>query len=671
MKSKKILFLTILVMAGMFFSGLTVNAAKAIKAPEISKFVTTKNSVKISWKTAKNKSVSYVYRKDTTGEYKKIATLASDIKTYTDKNVTKNNRYSYKIAEKVGKKTYWSKVRNVTPIEIAAPKLNYLKTYSKGKTTFAKLQWTAKKGETYYVYRKEVGGSWKKITQLKAETQLAHYTDSFLKPNTEYTYTCKVVKKIGKILYKYGNYEAGITTLREKPNVTADCQNLKATLNWDAVPRANVYKIYRKTTLTGSYKLIGETDSTNYTDYYVNSVVKAADKKYLCANTFVDPSVNPFVYTVRAVKTTETNESYSDYLIDGDFHIETPSIVSIDKPTESTARYEWSNLPNAKEYLLYSGYINDEGLLRWKRTGTVKRNSNSTRLSATVKVDSTHTFFTVKAKFIKNGKTVYSAYDKGFDIANRQYQTNNILFLGDSITFGSPYKGETTKEVFSYPWRVQQLTGVQMYNPSIPGATYAYNERTNRHRLIVDVAEKILRGKTPTDALHPNSQTFKDFDVVVLAAGTNDYSDNTVFGDLNSTNIREFNGAVNQIMKWIEMGNEQRVAEGLAPTKVVFVEMFYSDRTKQYTELTNRFETKNDIGLTLTDYQNNYNQLIDKYEDEGFDIYRFDTTEFVDSDSCPYVTSDNLHMSRYTYTQIGNAMTKFLIENNIITKKGK
>ncbi|MDQ9826320.1 hypothetical protein RFZ44_23780, partial [Acinetobacter sp. 163] len=76
-------------------------------------------------------------------------------------------------------------------------------------------------------------------------------------------------------------------------------------------------------------------------------------------------------------------------------------------------------------------------------------------------------------------------------------------------------------------------------------------------------------------------------------------------------------------MSWIKEGSDQRVAEGKKPIKVVFVEMFYSDRTKVYSQLTNRFETKNDIGLTLTDYQNNYNKLIEKYKNEGFDVYQF------------------------------------------------
>lgn len=234
------------------------------------------------------------------------------------------------------------------------------------------------------------------------------------------------------------------------------------------------------------------------------------------------------------------------------------------------------------------------------------------------------------------------------------------------IGIGSPYKGKNTVEVFSYPWRVQQLTGVKMYNPSIPGATYAYKNDKSRDRLVKDVAVPMNEGKTPYKALHENSQTYKDFDIVVLAAGTNDYSDNIKLGNINSIDRTEFNGALNEIMGYIKAASEERVQEGKQPSKVVFVDLFFSNRTKVFAEITNRFVTYNDIGLTLTDYQNNLNDMIEKYKSEGIDICQFHTAQFVDENTCATNTSDNLHMTRYTYSQIGNDLSGFLINNNIL-----
>lgn len=642
-------------------------ASKNAKAPTITKVITTDRYVKLSWKngTQKRTSSHYIYRKTGRGSYKRIAKVGKKTKSYVDRDITAGKSYYYKVSNKCSFGNYKSDRCKVTPMKIAAPKLNYVKRYSKNNKEYAKLSWQSKSGKQYYVYRKTSGSKWKKIATVKSAGKYSYYTDKNLRVGTNYIYTCKEVRKVNKILYRYGNYEKGISTIKGKPSVSVDCQNLKATVTWDGVSGANKYKIYRKIGNNGSYRLIGETSGTSYTDIYKLSAVKADEKKWLCANTFVDPSINPFVYTVRAVNVSSGEESYSDYLKDGDFHIETPSIVSVKIDSGNKATYEWSTLKNAKEYYLYTGDYDAQGVFHWNRVAEV-RGENTTRQTATVQVDPNQTYFTVMAKFEKDGKTIYSPYDEDFTIKNRKYSNQNILYIGDSITFGSPYKGVTTREVFSYPWRVQQLTGAQIYNPSIPGATYAYNERENRDRMVTDVAEKISKGKTPKKALHENTQTYKDFDVVVMAAGTNDYSDNTGFGGLNSTNIREFNGAVNQIMSWIKEGSEQRVAEGKKPIKVVFVELFYSDRTKDYTKLTNRFVTKNELGLTLIDYQKNYDALIEKYENEGFDIYKFDTTRFVDESTCPYVTSDNLHMSRYTYTQIGNELAKFMIDNGVI-----
>ena len=309
--------------------------------------------------------------------------------------------------------------------------------------------------------------------------------------------------------------------------------------------------------------------------------------------------------------------------------------------------------------------MKDDNGVHWTEVKEVKHKS-ATRQKETITVNADHTYYTIKAKFVRDGKTVYSDFDQNFTIENRNYQDKNILYIGDSITFGSPYKGATTVEVFSYPWRVQQLTGVKMYNPSIPGATYAYKDDKCRDRLVEDVAVPMNEGRTPYKALHENKQTYKDFDIVIMAAGTNDYADSIKLGDKDSTDRTEFNGALNEIMGYIDAASEERVQEGKEPIKVVFVDLFYSNRTNIYSELTNRFITPNGIGLTLTDYQNNLNDMIEKYKSEGVDIYQFHTSRFVTEDTCDTNTSDNLHMTRYTYTQIGNELSEFLIKNDII-----
>ncbi|MCC2864710.1 hypothetical protein LK494_02100 [Anaerovorax odorimutans] len=717
MKHKKVKVLILMLLISVFvFASITPAYAaksKSSRTPVISKIVSTKSSVKVSWKKAKGTSKYYIYKKTAKGKYKKVATLSKKKSTYTDKKVVAGKKYAYRIVSRTKSRTYTSKSRSVTPVRIKAPQLQTLKRYTTDNKERTNISWKSVKGYSYDVLRRTGNGAYTKIASVKAKSSECSYTDKNINKNKNYTYTVKPIRKVGKILYKYGDYDSrGISTLLDKPKVNVDFTNLHATITWDGVEGAEGYKVYRKNSLNGDYRAIATVKAGNgtYKDVYRQSFTTAAEKDLLNSEYFLDPAHNGIVYTVRAYSDDGSKRSYSNYDKDGYFELTTPSIVDVTKNSSSKATIEWSTVKNAKNYYLYTGYNDASGSRHWQRITSVKHKSG-TRQKATIDVNPDHPFFTVKAMSVRNGETIYSSYDKGFDISDRNYGNTNILYIGDSITFGSPYKGATTKEVFSYPWRVNQLTGVQYYNPSIPGATYAYKESTSRFRLLTDVAEKMEKGETPKEALYPNSQKYEDFDVVIMAAGTNDYLDNTELGDLDSNywqnskddsnkeedqnkqdeennqdkqgdqqkqDIRDnpesktFNGAINQIMTWIKEGSDKRVAKGKSPIKVVFVDLFYSDRTHDYAQLTNRFVTKNKIDLTLTDYQNDIDQLVKKYQNDpnyGLDIKQFSTAEFVTQSTCPYVTSDNLHMTRFTYTQIGNKLSKFLINEQIIVRK--
>ena len=67
--------------------------------------------------------------------------------------------------------------------------------------------------------------------------------------------------------------------------------------------------------------------------------------------------------------------------------------------------------------------------------------------------------------------------------------------------------------------------------------------------------------------------------------------------------IRTFDGAYNQIYKWIEEASLKRVMDGKSAIKVVSVGLFYSERTQHYINIVNRNVTKNKYGYTLLDYQ--------------------------------------------------------------------
>ena len=659
-----------------YASSKYIKRNKLSTGPVINKFITTTSYVKIFWKEAKHASIYEIHRKEESGKYKKIATVNDNILQYVDKKIKVGKSYTYKIVSRNGNKRYESIGRKVTPIKIAAPKLKHVKRYTSSGHEKVQFNWQAKKGAQYYVYKKTVNGSWNKLATVNATSSIGTYTDNNIEAGVDYIYTAKEVRKIGEILYKYSEYDSGIMTIANKAeNIKVDAGTLNAKVTWDKVDGATSYKVYRKIGRTGDYRLLATVKNNEFTDVYYNNAKTDNEKSYLCATYFTDPSINPYVYTVRAFNNNRGKESYSDYYRDGDFHIENPAIISVKKNDDNTATYEWSNPVNPVGYILYSGIADESGKVNWTKVSEVSRKSGG-RLKATVEVDPSHDYFTIQAKYEKEGQYVYSEYDEGYTIKNKKYSDNNILYLGDSITYGSPYKtAGATKEVYSYPYRVQQLTGVNTCNPSIPGSTWCSDPYDKfRYSMTKDVADQIAQGKSVSsrvpenETVHKNTdgKTFADFDVVVLAAGTNDYSSITQLGDLNSTNDVEFNGALNKIMNYIQEANVIRKEAQKDPIKVVFVELFYSDRTEPMHKITNRFVTKNAIGLTLVDYQNCLNAQAAKWRENGLDVYNFDTTKFVDETTCKYNTSDNLHMNRFTYTQIGNELAQFMIDNNII-----
>jgi hypothetical protein len=282
---------------------------------------------------------------------------------------------------------------------------------------------------------------------------------------------------------------------------------------------------------------------------------------------------------------------------------------------------------------------------------------------------------------------VFSEFDKGFTLKN--YDENNsqyrVLFFGDSITFGSPYYSSSTIHVFSMPHRISQLTGCVYYNPSIPGSTYhdlgvnpdgTNVENTNyyRYRITREVVDAIDAGQLPgnwqTLDSAKNSEgvtntKITDYNVVVLSAGTNDYLDNSELGDINSQDTYYFNGALNHILGKIKEASDARVANGSSPIKVVFVDLFYSDRTNDYKEINNRDITPNKIGLTLMDYQKALDQQLIKWAKAGLDVFNFNTRDYniATTENCPYTACDNLHFTKFTYGQYGNAIAQFLVDN--------
>ena len=618
-----------------------------------------------------------------TGNNSKTYTVRTNDRGIAQVKTKKLSLGNHKVNVRVSNKKYVlnknTKIKAVS--ELTTPTLVSLQYYQKGSEYYVKLIWNSQKSSKYQILKKTTG-SYKVVSTITATKKTMAFYDKVDYGN-DYTYTVREIISQCDGNKVYGSYDSnGLKTL-DRPEVSVDFQNLKAKITWDKVDNASKYLVFRKVGSSGSFKCIAtlSNDTLSYTDDYYKSVSEL--ESILNSGTFADPSYNSLYYTVRAYIKTSFNgiskSSYGLYYKDGDFNLESPSVVSL-----KNNNLTWGKVPNAKGYLILQ---QKDGV--WREIQRVSKFTSAVNSICIDKIDK-NAYYSVQAFAYKNDEIVYSGFDEGFTLKNYDEANSDIkiLYFGDSITYGSPYKAEDTRHIFSIPYRVAQLLGCNYYNPSIPGSTYhdlgqvdgknVENSGYYRYRITREVVDPISVGDLPANwqdldndknSEGKTNTCIYDYDVVVLSAGTNDYLDNSELGDEDSDDTSTFNGALNHILEKIEESSRLRVENGLSEIKVVFVDLFYSDRTYNRYVINNRDVSPNQIGLTLLDYQNALDEQLDKWSvsSEYLSFYNFKTRDYniVNQENCPYTASDNLHYTKFTYTQYGNALAEFLLEEVI------
>ena len=636
---------------------------------------------------------------------------------------------------------YYEEDINYAVSGLAAPALKKL-VYSQTKTGYkAVLTWKAKKGRVYQVLRKTTkSGKYKVLAKVKATSATGKYTDTTIGENQNYTYTVRRVIMSGNKVSQSGKYDSeGLTTIAA-PVVNVDFTNMKADVSWKKVSGVSKYLVQRRVGKSDKFYDIKSLSSSkkSYSDYYYYSTYDYKSKAYSkklaqlisvrLRSHFLDASNNPLSYKVQGYYSKTVNlvkkESYGLTNADGEFRLEAPTIVSL---TDS-GLLTWGVVANADWYRVYSSPDGEN----WTKITDLDHTGGDYIPSEGAKDQEIYQryqipdfdrslYYSVRAYAKKNGSTIKSSYDTGFTIRGRNY-SEKILLVGDSISYGSPYyEGEMIK--FSFRNRIEQLTGASFFNPSIPGATYHHGIKDSAEeaeevtddttsKLVTGVVQMVRMGentdKLTTTMVGYNKSKLEDYDVVMLAGGTNDYlhfdKNSFKFGDseidwekikdkttglsfkVNSGttvekkyddqsydyNIKTFNGAYNQMLKWIEEASIYRVQHGKKPIQVVAMSMFYSDRTnatvngvKHYPR-TNRNITPNSLGFTLRDYQKQLDTLNSKWKAvAAFDLYQYDTqgVGILDESTCPYKTADNIHLNKFTYGQYGNSLSSFMMGN--------
>ena len=248
------------------------------------KLKNTNHGVKISWK-ANSKAETYrIYRKaDGDKNWTILDTVDSDQTFIYDKTAKSGKKYIYTVRgfNYVGGGNYNENGVAITYTDVPQATA---KNASKG----IYLKWTKSAGaEKYNIYRQTKGSTeWK----LVGTTQKNTFTDKTVKSGKKYFYRVQAVA--GGDMSSFETVEGYYLSTPELSSAKRTSSGIK--VKWEKVKGAQGYKIYRKTSKNGSWKLINTTTNNQKFTY--------TDKKAESGKTYY--------YSVQAYRN-KTNSAYN------------------------------------------------------------------------------------------------------------------------------------------------------------------------------------------------------------------------------------------------------------------------------------------------------------------------------------------------------------------------
>jgi fibronectin type 3 domain-containing protein len=200
-----------------------------------------------------------------------------------------------------------------------------------------KLTWTAASGASgYEIYRStSSSGTYTKI----GTTTGTSYTSTALNTGTTYYYKIRAYSKAGTSTI-YSGFTPGVSA---KP-VLATPVTVKAAsssynsikTSWSAVSGASGYEVYRATSSSGTYSLVGTTTSTSFTNGSLST-----NKTYY--------------YKVRAYRTVGAKKVYSNYssVVNSKPVPSVPANFAVSRASSTSLKATWGSVAGASGYELY------------------------------------------------------------------------------------------------------------------------------------------------------------------------------------------------------------------------------------------------------------------------------------------------------------------------------
>ncbi|MBT2733646.1 fibronectin type III domain-containing protein [Bacillus sp. ISL-7] len=230
------------------------------------------NSIKLTWTPATGVDGYDIYRSTSSaGTFTKISSTTDPTAYYTNTGLNTGTTYYYKIQTYFtfdnGEKIYgaFSPVVSAKPVLAvpASPKAASA-SYSSIKTS-----WTAVSGASGYEVSRATSstGTYSVVGNTTTATSL---TNTGLSTNKVYYYKIRAYRMVGTTKV-YGGYTT-VVSAKPIPSVPTNFKAASASYSsiktsWTAVSGASGYEVYRATSSTGTYSLVGKTTTaTSFTN---------------------------------------------------------------------------------------------------------------------------------------------------------------------------------------------------------------------------------------------------------------------------------------------------------------------------------------------------------------------------------------------------------------------
>lgn len=198
--------------------------------------------VKVQWETVDGAVQYRVYRKTAESGWKRIATLKSSVLSYMDQTAESGTEYFYTVRAVSGSSISGYDPAGQGCCYLAAPEVTA--ACSAGTST---VSWDAIDGaEIYQIYRKFSGKSWKRLTEVDAET--LNWKDDLTGQDggTVCSYTVRAKSELGRSSY----VSSETVTYLKPPDFSVANAASGIQIKWKAVAGASEYRVYRKTANT-------------------------------------------------------------------------------------------------------------------------------------------------------------------------------------------------------------------------------------------------------------------------------------------------------------------------------------------------------------------------------------------------------------------------------------